>query len=134
LFFTKLVFRLFFEIKLGNGLSHVWNRQEKVAKGGKRLFLMIRFEIVRARKLTWDVIPLSWRSFIKFSLEMASISFAVGPLMVFLRTNSFADTVMATMVCLPLFVVSLVVMWIFEKEMYEVLRGMRKGKMWLNLR
>lgn len=101
---------------------------------GKRLFLMIRFEIVRARKLTWDVIPLSWRSFIKFSLEMASIAFVVGPLMVFLRINSFADTVMATMVCLPLFVVSLVVMWIVEKEMYEVLRGMRKGKMWLNLR
>ena len=101
---------------------------------GKGLFLMVRFEIVRARKLTWDVIPLSWRSFIKFSLEMASISFAVGPLMVFLRTNSFADTVMATMVSLPLFVVSLVVMRIVEKEMYEVLRGMRKGKMWLNLR
>jgi len=33
-----------------------------------------------------------------------------------------------------LFVVSLVVMRIVEKEMYEVLRGMRKGKMWLNLR
>jgi len=101
---------------------------------GKGLFLMVRFEIVRARKLTWDVIPLSWRSFIKFSLEMASISFAVGPLMVFLRTNSFADTVMATIVSLSLFVVSLVVMRIVEKEMYEVLRGMRKGKMWLNLR
>jgi len=95
---------------------------------------MIRFEIVSARKLTWDVIPLSWRSFLKFSLEMASIAFAVGPLMVFLRTNSFADTVLATMVCLSLFVVSLVVMWIFEKKMYEILRGMRKGKMWLNLR
>lgn len=64
---------------------------------------------------------------------MASIWFAVGPLMVFLRINSFVDTVMAAMVCLPLFVVSLVVMWVFEKEMCEVLRGMRKGKMGLNL-
>lgn len=62
---------------------------------------MVCFEIVRAGKLTWDIIPLSWRNFLKFSLEMASIAFAVGPLMVFLRTNSFADTVMATMVCLP---------------------------------
>jgi len=51
---------------------------------------MVCFEIVGARKLTWDVIPLSWRIFLKFSLEMASISFAVGPLMVFLGTNSFA--------------------------------------------
>lgn len=106
----------------------------KAGVAGKGLFLMVRFEIVRARKLTWDVIPLSRRSFLKFSLEMASIAFAVGPLIVFLRSNSFADTVLATTVCLPLFVVSLVVMWIFEKEMYEVLRGMRKGKIWLNLR
>jgi len=97
-------------------------------------FCWFAFDIVRATKLTWDVMPLSWRSFLKFSLEMTSIAFAVGPLMVFLRINSFADTVMATIVCLALFVVSLVVMWIFEKEMYEVLRGMRKGKMWLNLR
>gem|GEM_PF-6535672 len=36
LFFTKLVFRLFFEIKLENGLSHVWNRREKAGKGCKR--------------------------------------------------------------------------------------------------
>lgn len=55
----------------------------------------------------WDVIPLSWRSFLKFSLEMASIAFAVGPLMVFLRTNRFTDTVMATIVSLQLFVISL---------------------------
>lgn len=89
---------------------------------------------MRATKLTWDVIPLSLRSFLKFSLEMASIAFAVGPLMVFLRINSFADTVMATTVCLALFVVSLVVMRVVEKEMYEVLRGVRKGRIWFNLR
>jgi hypothetical protein len=96
--------------------------------------LTVCFEIVRARKLTWDVIPLSWRSFLKFSLEMASIAFAVGPLMVILRINSFADTVMATIVCLALFVVSLAVLRVVEKEMYEVLRGVRKGKIWFNLR
>jgi hypothetical protein len=65
---------------------------------------------------------------------MASIAFAVGPLMVFLRINGFADTVMATIVCLALFVVSLVVMRVVEKEMYEVLRGVRKGRIWFNLR
>jgi hypothetical protein len=65
---------------------------------------------------------------------MASIAFAVGPLIVFAGTNSFADTVLATLVCLPLFVISLVIMRIIEKEMYEVLRGMRKGKIWFNLR
>ena len=32
-FFTKLVFVWFFEIKLENGLSHVWKRREKVGKG-----------------------------------------------------------------------------------------------------
>jgi len=36
LFFAKLVFCWFFENKLGNGLSHVWNRREKVGKGWKR--------------------------------------------------------------------------------------------------
>jgi len=106
----------------------------KAGVGGKRLFLMVCFEMVRARILIWDVIPLSWRSFLKFSLEMASIAFAVGPLIVFPGTNSFADTVLATMVCLPLFVVSLVVMWVVEKEMYEVLKGVRKGKFWFSLR
>jgi len=65
---------------------------------------------------------------------MGSIAFAVGPLIVFLRINSFADTVMATTVCLALFIISLVVMRVVEKEMYEVLRGVRKGKIWLNLR
>lgn len=84
--------------------------------------------------MTWDVIPLSLRSFLKFSLEMASIAFAVGPLVGFLRIDGFADTVMATIVCLALFVVSLVVMRVVEKEMYEVLRGVRKGKVWFNLR
>lgn len=36
LVFSKLVFRLFFGNKLENGLSHVWNRRKKVAKGWKR--------------------------------------------------------------------------------------------------
>ena len=65
---------------------------------------------------------------------MASIAFAIGPLIVFAGTNSFADTMLATLACLPLFIISLVIMRIIEKEMYEVLRGMRKGKMWFNLR
>lgn len=81
-----------------------------------------------------DIIPLSWRNFLKFLLEIASIALAVGPLIVFLQTHSFVDMVMATMICLPSFVVSLVVMRVVEKEMYEVLRGMRKGKTWFNLR
>jgi len=81
-----------------------------------------------------DQIFLTWRNFFKFLLEMASFAFAVAPLIVFLRTNSFADTVTATIVFLPLFVISLVIMRIVEKEMYEVLRGMRRGKFWFNLR
>ena len=84
--------------------------------------------------MAWDRIPLSWRNFLKFYLEMASIAFAGGPLIVFVGTYSFADTVLATLACLPLFVSSLVVMRIVEKEMYEVLRGMRSGKIWYNLR
>ena len=100
----------------------------------ERLFLVVHLEMMSVRKLTWDIIPLSWKIFLKFSLEMASIAFAIGPLIVFLRISSFAGTVMATMVCLPLFVVSLVVMRVVEKEMYEVLRGVRKGKIWFNLR
>jgi hypothetical protein len=65
---------------------------------------------------------------------MASIAFAVGPLVGFLRIDGFADTVTATIVCLALFVISLAVMRVVEKEMYEVLRGVRKGKVWFNLR
>jgi len=65
---------------------------------------------------------------------MASIEFAGGPLIVFVGTYSFADTVLATLACLPLFAISLVVIRIVEKEMYEVLRGMRSGKIWFNLR
>ena len=84
--------------------------------------------------MTWDQIPLSWRNFLKFSLETASIAFAVGPLIVFVGARSLADAVLATLACLPLFVSSVVVMRIVEKEMYEVLRGMRSGKIWFNLR
>ena len=36
LFFTELVSGWFFEIKLGNGLSHDRNRWEKIGKDGKR--------------------------------------------------------------------------------------------------
>ena len=77
--------------------------------------------------MTWDLIPLSWRSYLKFLLECASITFAVAPLILFLRTNSFAGTP----IFLSLFVISLVVMRIVEKEMYEVLRGMKRGTIWL---
>ncbi len=82
----------------------------------------------------WDRITLSWRNSLKFSLEMASIAFAVGPFIVLLGTTSFADTVLASLACLPLFVISLVIMRIVEKEMYEVIRGMKSGKIWFNLR
>ncbi len=81
-----------------------------------------------------DQIFLSWRDFFKFLLEMVSFVFAIGPLIVFLRTNSFADTVLATLVFLPLLVISLVTIRIVEKKMYEILRGIRSGKIWLKRR
>jgi len=81
-----------------------------------------------------DQIYLSWRDFFKFLLEMVSLYFAVSPFIVFLRTNSFADTVLATLVCLPLLVISLVTMRIVENKMYEILREIRSGKIWLNRR
>jgi hypothetical protein len=81
--------------------------------------------------MTWNQIFLSWRDFFKFLLEMLSLIFAVSPLMVFLRTKSFADVVLATLVCIPLLMISLVIMRIVEKEMYEVLRGMKRGTIWL---
>jgi nitrogen fixation/metabolism regulation signal transduction histidine kinase len=84
--------------------------------------------------LSWDQIPLSWGNYLRFLLEMVNITFAIGPLLVFLQTNSLSTTIVATLVLVFLFVISLVVMRIVEKEMYEVLKGMRKGKMWLNLR
>jgi len=62
---------------------------------------------------------------------MASFAFAVSPLMVFLWTKSFADVVLAALVCIPLLMISLVIMRIVEKEMYEVLRGMKRGTIWL---
>ena len=78
-----------------------------------------------------DQIFLSWRNFFKFLLEMVSFIFAVGPLMAFFYSNSLSITIAATPVFLFLFVVSLVVMRIVEKEMYEVLRGMKRGTIWL---
>ncbi len=74
------------------------------------------------------------RDFLKFALEMASIAFALGPLTIALRIGDFADIVMAMLVCLPLLGASLVIMRIVEKEMYEVLRRMRRGEMWYSLR
>ena len=82
----------------------------------------------------WDQIPLSWRNFLKFSLEMASFVFAVAPLIVFLQSNSLSTTIAVTPVFLFLFVISLVIIRIVEKEMYEILREMKRGKMWFNLR
>ena len=82
--------------------------------------------------MAWDQIPLSWRNYLKFLLEMANITFAIGPLLVFLQTNSLSTTIVATPVLVFLFVISLVVMRIVEKEMYEVLRGMRRGTIWFN--
>lgn len=80
--------------------------------------------------MTMDQIFLSWRNFWKLTLEMASFTFAVGPLLVFLGSNSLFVTIVATPVFLSLFVISLVIMRIVEKEMYEVLRGMKRGKMY----
>ena len=45
---SRLVSELFFGSKLKNGLSHVWNRREKVAKGGKRWELTLPVS-----KTTW---------------------------------------------------------------------------------
>jgi len=73
--------------------------------------------------LSWDLIPLSWRNYLRSLLEMASITFAVVPLIIFLRTNSFEGAYIFPF----LFVLSLVVMRIVEKEMYEVMRGMIRG-------
>jgi len=78
-----------------------------------------------------DQIWLSWRDFFKFLLEMLSFIFATGPLLVIYYSNSLSVTITATPVFLFLFVVSLVVMRIVEKEMYEVLRGMKRGTIWL---
>jgi len=82
--------------------------------------------------LTMDQIFLDWRNFFKFLLEMASFIFAVGPLMAFFYSDSLSITIAATTVFLCLFVISLVIMRIVEKEMYEVLKGMKRGTIWFN--
>ena len=79
-----------------------------------------------------DQIFLSWRDFFKFLSEMVSFIFAVGPLMAFFYSNSLSIAIMATPVFLFPFVISLVIMRIVEKEMYEILRGMKRGKVWFN--
>ena len=81
-----------------------------------------------------DQIWLSWRDFFKLLLEIVSFIFAFGPLVYFYRFNGLSTTITVTPVFIFLFVVSLVIMRIVEKEMYEVSRGMRKGKIWFNLR
>ncbi|UCC33828.1 MAG: hypothetical protein JSW53_02160 [Candidatus Bathyarchaeota archaeon] len=82
----------------------------------------------------WDQITLSWNNILKFSLEVASILFAVAPITVFLWAGSPTDNMLATIFSLSVSLVSLVIMRIVEEEMYEVLRGIRNGKIWYNLR
>ena len=73
----------------------------------------------------WDQIPLSWKDYLKFVLEGVSIVVALGPLIMFLRTNSFDGIY----IIFPfLFFLSLLIMRVVEKEMYEVTRRMIKGK------
>lgn len=73
----------------------------------------------------WNQIPLSWKDYLKFLLEAYSVVLALGPLIMFLRTKSFD----AIYTVFPfLFILSLLIMRVVEKEMYEVTRRMMKGK------
>jgi urea transporter len=63
---------------------------------------------------------------------MASVMFAVAPLTVFLWTGRLVDRMAATIFCLSVSIISLIVMRVVEKEMYEVLKGMRRGTIWFN--
>jgi len=58
-------------------------------------------------------------------LEVYSTILALGPLIMFLRTNSFGGMYI---IFLFLFFLSLLIMRVVEKEMFEVTRRMIKGK------
>lgn len=74
-----------------------------------------------------DQIFLSWSDFFKLILEVLTVTLPFGPLVVFLPSSSYLASFLGL---LFLFVVLLGIMKIVEKEMFEVLRGMRSGKIW----
>jgi hypothetical protein len=85
--------------------------------------------IIGGTKMTIDQIFLSWSDFFKLILEVLTITLPFGPLVIFLPSSSYLASFLGL---LFLFVVLLGIMKIVEKEMFEVLRGMRSGKIWFN--
>ena len=73
----------------------------------------------------WDQILGSWNDYLKLVLEGWSIVFALGLLIMFLRIVSFDG--IAYIIFPFLFFISLLVMRVVEKEMYEVTRRMMKS-------
>jgi len=77
--------------------------------------------------MTMDQIFLSWSDFLKLILEVSTIALPLRFLIVFLPTSFL----MSFLIPLFLLAVLLIIMRIVEKEMFEVLRRIRSGKIWL---
>ena len=72
----------------------------------------------------WDQIPLSWRDYLKFLLEGETVLFAIYPIVAVLRTNSLDGVYIFPL----LFVISLLIMRVVEKSMFEVARRLIRGE------
>jgi len=80
--------------------------------------------MMETKDLAWDQIPLAWKDYLKLLLDYGSILFAFAPLLVLLRTSSLDGIYIFPL----LFVLSLLVMRVVEKRMYEVTRRLMRGK------
>lgn len=71
------------------------------------------------------------RDLLKLALELVSIMIAASPLLVFLASKSLPVTIASTPISASLLAISLVIMRFVEIEMFEIMRRMRKGNVWL---
>jgi len=79
----------------------------------------------------WDQILGSWNDYLKLVLEGWSIVFALGPLIMLLRIESFDG--IAYVIFPFLFFISLLIIRVVEKEMYEVTRRLINGNFTRNI-
>jgi len=78
-------------------------------------------------KMIVDQIFLSWSDLFKLILEVLTITLPFGPLTIFLPSSSYIASFLGLLFLLG---VLLAIMKIVEKQMFELLRGMRSGKIW----
>ena len=82
--------------------------------------------------MAMDQIFFGWSDFFKLIFEVTTIALPIALPVVFITSSPAPPISFPLSFLIPLFllVVLLVIMRIVEKEMFEVFRGLRSGKIW----